>query len=52
MTKSDLVKTGIRIPQWVCEIVKERAEDEGIPIATILRSLVLKALKEERGDVQ
>jgi len=50
MTKTDLIRTDIRVPMWAYEIVKERAEDEGIPKATVLRSLVLKALKNERGE--
>lgn len=47
MHKTGLIRTDIRVPAWAYEIVEARAKDEGIPKATILRSLVLKALKNE-----
>ena len=52
MTKQALKRTDIRVPVWAYKIVEEKSEEEGIPKATLLRALVLKALKNEEGDAK
>ena len=52
MTKTGLVRTDIRVPAWAYEVVEKKSEEEGIPKATILRALVLEALKNREGGTK
>jgi len=45
--EKDLVKLSVKVPQWMANWIRKKAEEEGESASVIVRRLLRKAIQEE-----